>query len=208
MRDNPNMNDLEKTLHAVARFFDACRYGCRGNEGYRKSTDLEQMIACLEDLRNRQLIHSQSTSFLDLGCADGRVNILASYFVRISMGIELDEEILGEYAGRMTALKRLIEAQGLELPPDNIHLLSGSSLEARTHRTMYERTGTALEEVDLFYTYITLHDLFGEMIAQKARQGALYLVYGFNRVLPRYEGLELLVPDVGLQGIAALYRKI
>ncbi len=208
MKDNPTMSDLENTLHAVARFFDACRYGCRGNEGYRKSTDLEQMIACLEDLLDRQLIHPRSTSFLDLGCADGRVNILASYFVRASIGIELDEEILGEYPGRMTALKPLLEAQGLELPPDNIHLFAGSSLEARTHRAMHEGTGTALEEVDLFYTYITLHDLFGEMIAQKARKGALYLVYGFSRILPRYEGLELLVPDLGLQGIAALYRKV
>jgi hypothetical protein len=31
--------------------------------------------------------------------------------------------------------------------------------------------------------------------------------YGFNRILPKYQNLETLVPDLGLQSLAALYRK-
>jgi hypothetical protein len=45
------------------------------------------------------------------------------------------------------------------------------------------------------------------MIASSAKKGAHYLVYGFSRVLPRYEGLEVVIPDVASQSIAALYRK-
>ena len=37
--------------------------------------------------------------------------------------------------------------------------------------------------------------------------GALYLVYGFNRILPRYDHLQVVIPDLGSEGIAALYRK-
>ncbi len=62
-------------------------------------------------------------------------------------------------------------------------------------------------EIDLFYTYITLHDVFAEMITARGRPAAFYLVYGFNRVLPRYKSFEVVNPDVGAQGIAVLFRK-
>ncbi len=202
------MDAIKETLNTVARFFDTCRYGCQGNEGYRKSTDLHQMIACAEHLRARELIHPHATRFLDLGCADGRVNLLMSYFVKDSIGIEIDEEILSEYGPRKAALDRLLLKRRLEPFPENIHLFAGNSLEPETHERIRKQTGTALEDVDLFYTYITLHDVFGEMIAEKAGKGALYMVYGFSRILPRYDGLELLIPDVGSQGIVALYRKL
>jgi len=41
-------------------------------------------------------------------------------------------------------------------------------------------------------------------------RGTLALIagfYGFNRVLPKYQNLETLVPDLRSQSIAALYRK-
>ena len=56
-------------------------------------------------------------------------------------------------------------------------------------------------------TYITLHDLFAAKIAEKAKPKALYLVYGFSKILPRYQGLELFIPDVAAQGIVTLYGK-
>ena len=62
-------------------------------------------------------------------------------------------------------------------------------------------------QIDLFYTYITLHDLFGAKIAAEAKSKALYLVYGFNKILPHYQGLKLLIPDLASQGIVALYGR-
>ena len=48
---------------------------------------------------------------------------------------------------------------------------------------------------------------YAAKIAEEGKQKALYLVYGFNRILPRYQGLEILIPDVASQGIVSLYGK-
>ncbi len=201
------MNGKHEALRAIARFFHTIRYGYEGHEGYRKSTDLFKMIPCVEDLKNRGLLDPHTTSFLDLGCADGRVNLMMSYFVRNSIGIEIDEEILKEFEPRRAALNRFLKDQKLQPIPETVHLFSGDSLKPQTHEKMKQVSGVPLQEVDLFYTYIILHDLFGEMIAEKAKKGALYLVYGFSQILPSYEGMEILIPDVGSQGIATLYKK-
>jgi hypothetical protein len=183
-------NQLSQTLAFIADFYDGCKFGCEGVEGYRKSTDLQKFAHCILDLGDHGLLDPRHTSFVDLGCADGRVNVMMSYAVRKSIGIEIDAEILAEFA-----------------PPENIEVFHGSSLEEETYARISEKTGVLLGDIDFFYTYITLHDLFGEMIAQKAKPGALYMVYGFSKILPRYDGMELLLPDVGSQGIAALYKK-
>jgi hypothetical protein len=130
-----------------------------------------------------------------------------SYVVGKSIGIEVDGDILSEFRPRKEALLNELRKRNLILPPDNIALFQGSSLEAATYQRMVSDIGISLSEVDLFYTYITLHDLFAEKIAQEAKDGALYLVYGFNNVLPRYQGLRLVDPNVASQGIAALYVK-
>ncbi|MEE8620784.1 MAG: hypothetical protein V3T37_01900, partial [Syntrophobacteria bacterium] len=82
-----------------------------------------------------------------------------------------------------------------------------NSLETATYDLIESSIGVRFERIDLFYTYITLHDLFAAKIAEEGRQKALYLVYGFNRILPRYQGLEILIPDVASQGIVSLYSK-
>lgn len=203
--DNGNRR---RALELVAEYYDGRKFGCRGTEGYRKSTDLSILISCAEELTRTGYIHPEKTAFLDLGCADGRVNVLMSWFVRWSLGVELDPEILKEYASGKQALEELLSERGVdEHIPENIRLFAGSSLDVATHERMRRETGIALEDVDLFYTYITLHDLFGELVAEKAKVGALYLVYGFSRVLPSYDGLRLLIPDVAGQHIAALYVK-
>lgn len=200
-------SQLSQTLAFIADFYDSCKFGCEGVEGYRKSTDLQKFTHCILDLQHHGFLDPRRTTFVDLGCADGRVNVMVSYAVRRSIGIEIDSEILAEYSPMKSRLTSKLQEAGLASPPDNIAVFHGSSLEDETFARIFHETGAHLEDINFFYTYITLHDLFGEMIAQKAKPGALYLVYGFSKILPRYDGMELLRPDVGSQGIAALYRK-
>ena len=198
---------LTRTLALIGSYYDACKVGVQGHEGYRKSTDLEKLAACVRSLAAKGLIGPDRTVFTDLGCADGRVNVMMSYFVRRSIGIEIDPDILSEYEPRKKALLEQIGQANLEPPPENISLFRGSSLDASIYPHILEATGVRFGDMDLFYTYITLHDLFAGKIRRDAKDGALYLVYGFHRVLPSYPGLEVLIPDVAGQGIAALYVK-
>jgi hypothetical protein len=69
------------------------------------------------------------------------------------------------------------------------------------------QVGISFADLDLFDTTITLHEVFAARIAAEAKPGALYLVYGFNRILPRYDHLQVVIPDLGSEGSAALYRK-
>jgi len=202
-----NDSRLTRTLSLIGSFYDVCKAGYQGHEGYRKSTDLEKFADCVKELVAKGLIDPERTIFADLGCADGRVNVLMSYFVKQSIGIEIDPDILAEYEPRKKALLQRIAQAGLETPPDNICLFEGSSLAPSVYPGIYRETGVRFADVDLFYTYITLHEVFAEKIRQDAKEGALYLVYGFHRVLPAYPGLELLIPDVGGQQIASLFVK-
>ena len=198
---------LRRTVDLVARYYDSCKVGHVGHEGYRKSTVLVKFARCIDELVALGYIEPQHTTFLDLGCADGRVNVLMSYFVKRSVGIEIDPEILAEFSPRKGELTHRIRRTNLIQPPDNITLFNGNSLEAATHEHIENTINVRFEEIDLFYTYITLHDLFAAKIAEEAKPKALYLVYGFSKILPRYQGLELLIPDVASQGIVALYGK-
>jgi hypothetical protein len=178
-----------------------------GHEGYRKSTDLAKFGKCIDELVALGYIEPQHTTFLDLGCADGRVNVLMSYFVKRSVGIEIDPEILAEFIPRKKELTHRLQTENLIQPSDNISLFNDNSLEAATYEHIENTINVRFEEIDLFYTYITLHDLFAAKIAEEAKTKALYLVYGFSKILPRYQGLDLLIPDVSSQGIVALYGK-
>jgi SAM-dependent methyltransferase len=198
---------LSKTVDFIARYYDSCKVGYVGHEGYRKSTDLYKFGKCIDELVALGYIEPQHTTFLDLGCADGRVNVLMSYFVKRSVGIEIDPEILAEFSPRKKELTHRLQSENLIQSPDNIFLFNGNSLEAATYERIENTINVRFEEIDLFYTYITLHDLFAAKIAEEAKPKALYLVYGFSKILPRYQGLKLLIPDVASQGILALYGK-
>lgn len=198
---------LDRTVRLISDYFDGCKVGCAGAKGFRKTTDLSTLAACIRELAAGGVVGGGRTVFLDLGCGDGRVNLLMSYFVRLSLGVEIDAEILSEYGQRREELLAVLRREGALPPPDNIFLFRASSLEDRTFEQVRARTGASFEDVDLFYTYITLHDVFAERIAEHGRPGAFYLVYGFNRVLPRYEAFDLVNPDVAARGIAALFRK-
>jgi SAM-dependent methyltransferase len=198
---------LKQTVACIADYYNGCKVGYVGHEGYRKSTDLAKFARCIDELVRLGFIDSDHTLFLDLGCADGRVNMLMSYFVKRSVGIEIDPEILAEFSPRKEELTHRLQSQNLNQPPDNLFLFNGNSLEAATYERIENTINVRFEQIDLFYTYITLHDLFGAKIAEEAKPKALYLVYGFSNILPRYQGLELLIPDVASQGILALYGK-
>jgi SAM-dependent methyltransferase len=200
---------LKQTVACIADYYDSNKVGYVGHEGYRKSTDLAKFCKCIDKLialgyiepqhttfldLGCGYIEPQHTTFLDLGCADGRVNVLMSYFVKSSVGIEIDPEILAEYRQRKKELTLELQHENLLQPPDNISLFKGNSLETATYDLIENSIGVRFEKIDLFYTYITLHDLFAAKIAEEGKQKALYLVYGFNRILPRYQGLEILIP--------------
>jgi SAM-dependent methyltransferase len=198
---------LRKTVDFIARYYDHCKFGYVGHEGYRKSTDLVKFARCVDEMVGLGFIDPKRAFFLDFGCGDGRVNLLMSYFVKRSVGIEIDPEILAEYGQRKRELTLRLQNNNLMQPPDNIRLYQGNSLEAATYKEIESSINLRFEEIDLFYTYITLHDLFAAKIAEEAKTKALYLVYGFSKILPSYQGLEILIPDVAAQGIMALYGK-
>jgi hypothetical protein len=168
---------LRKTISAVAAFCDRKKVGDSGFLGFRRSTDLTKLCCCLDRMIDRGLIVPGKSRFLDLGCADGRVNVLLSYL------------------------------DNLPLPPPNIFLFHGDSMDESLHETISAKTGASFEEFDLFYTYLTMQEEFAELIARKAQPGSLFMVYGLDAILPPFKGLNLLTPERAMEGILALYQK-
>ena len=199
---------LGKTLSEVARFYDRRKVGEVGSLGFRRSTDLTKLLACLDPLTAKGvLVHGESV-FLDMGCADGRVNILFSYLAKKSIGIELDEWTLEEYLPNKTMLEAELERNHLLLPPDNILLFQGNAMERSLYESVRKEAGIAFEEVDIFYTYLSMQEEFAGLIADKARKGAVFMVYGLEKIMPKHKGLNLLTPETPLKGALALYQKI
>lgn len=199
--------DTERTLKAVAEFFNTIKIGYTGHSGYRKTTDLYVLLEACRDLLKEGILNPQKTAFLDLGCGDGRVNLFMSYLTHWSIGIELEDFIYDECPLRKAELENFLKEQNCLPLRSNILILNGDSLNPETYNIVFKNTSITLKDIDIFYTYITLHDAFAEFIAREARWGSFYMVYGFNAIIPRYEGLTLVNPDVGNQGLIALYRK-
>ncbi len=200
-------DDLKRTLLRVAQFYDQRKVSHTGYLGFRQSSDLTRLVACVDYLIKGLLLIPQQSLFLDMGCADGRVNVLLSYVVKQSVGIEVHDWILDEYAPLRERLECTLREHHLQCPPHNISLLHGDTLDEAIHETITERTGASFEEFDLFYTYLTMYEEFAELIAQKAKRGAVFMIYGLERVLPKLNGLQLLTPGKLIQGIIALYQK-
>jgi hypothetical protein len=59
---------LKKTLLKVARFYDQNKVGDGGPLGFRRSSDMMTLMACLEHLMDKKIIDPDTTNFLDLGC--------------------------------------------------------------------------------------------------------------------------------------------
>jgi len=200
-------NDIKKSLLRVSSFYDRKKVGDLGPLGFRRSTDLNRLTACIDALIDQDILVPGRSMFLDMGCADGRVNVLFSYLVKRSIGIELDEWTLDEHTSLKIDLETVLKKDNLPLPPDNISLFHGDSMDQELYDSIEKQTGVGFEEFDLFYTYLIMQEEFAELIAQKARKGAIFMVYGMERIMPEFRGLRRLTIERPLQGILALYEK-
>ena len=198
---------LKKTLFRVAKFYDQRKVGDVGPLGFRRSTDMMTIMACLERLLDEKIITPNETMFLDLGCADGRVNVFLSYLVRMSVGIELDEWTFDEYGPLKLQFEEALKQKGLLLPPENISIFHGDAMDERIHQAIKRETGVRFEDFDLFYTYLVMHEEFAELIEKKAKRGSVFIVYGLNKIMPTYNGFSLLKHISPMEGILAIYRK-
>ena len=196
----------KKALEAVAEFYDTRKVGDVGPLGFRRSSDLHTLLSCMYRLGHNGLLHP-SCSFLDMGCGDGRVNVLMSYFATVSVGIELDEWTLDDFAPLKGQLDAILQSRNLPLPPPNIHLFHGDACDEKLHTRIERQVGIGFGDFDFFYTYLVMHEEFSRIISRKAQPGAIFMVYGVSNVLPRYHGLELIEELSPLEGILGLYRK-
>lgn len=182
----------KKSLLKIAEFFDAQKVGDVGPLGFRRSTDLAKLLACASRLIAEKVILPGRSAFLDLGCADGRVNLFFSYLARISVGVELDEWTLDEYDQLRPELVKTLETAGMAPPNENVFLFHGDAVDEVVHDRIEHDTGLGLGDFDLFYTYLIMHEEFAQMLAEKARKGAIYMVYGLHKIMPRYPGFRLM----------------
>jgi len=199
---------LKKSLAEVAAFYDARKVGDVGPLGFRRSSDMATLLACVDRLVSEGLLEPGVTTFLDLGCGDGRVNLLFSFLVRRSVGIEIDEWTLDEYDDTLPILRKRLGDSGLPTPPDNISLFCGDSTDERIHQDIFKQTGLAIDRFDLFYTYLIMHHEFAALLNEKARKGAVFMVYGLQKILPHYDGFRHLDGLSPMEGILALYQKL
>ncbi len=199
--------NTKKSLKRIARFFDARQVGDVGPLGFRRSTHLLTLLACTERLIAEGIIMPGRSTFLDLGCADGRVNLFYGSLMRYSVGVELDEWTLDEYEPLKDELLETLNAAGRGIPEDNVHLFFGDAMDEKVHDRILRKTGLGIADFDLFYTYLIMHEEFAQMLAKKAKAGAIYMVYGLHRIMPRYEGFQLMKNLSPLEGVLAIYKK-
>ena len=198
---------LEETLQQVVEFYDRRKVGEAGHLGFRRSSDLSKVLACLKTMMEQGHFEPGINHFLDMGCADGRVNVLLSYLAKTSVGVEFDEWTLDDYRPLREELNALIAERGLVPPRRNVFLFHGDSTDESLHDRIEREAGLRFDQFDLFYTYLTMQAEFAELIVRKAKPGALYMVYGLEKIIPRLPGLRLLTPEHPFGGIIALYQK-
>ncbi|MFH1242148.1 MAG: hypothetical protein V1689_07270 [Pseudomonadota bacterium] len=198
---------LRETLREVARFYDERKVGDVGALGFRRSTDLTTLLACLGHMLGEGIVRKDESLFLDLGCGDGRVNLFMGYMVKTSVGIETDGWTLEEYGPLRSELEQVLDKDGLLSPPGNVFLYEGDSKDESVYDRITRETGIGFDDFDLFYTYLVMHQEFAQLIAESAKKGAIFMVYGLHRILPQYEGLSLLSHISPLERILALYQK-
>ena len=201
--DGSTRNSLKK----VADFFDARQVGDVGPLGFRRSTNLGTLLACTERLVAENIIRPGRSAFLDLGCADGRVNLFFSYLARFSVGVELDDWTLDEYDPLRKELVETLKTSEMVLPRENVHLFHGDARDEAVHDRIVQETSMEIADFDLFYTYLIMHEEFARMLSEKAKKGAIYMVYGLHKILPRYEGFRLMKELSPMEGVLALYEK-
>ena len=83
----------------------------------------------------------------------------------------------------------------------------GKGMKLMLSGLIARETGTEFQDFDIFYTYLVMHEEFAGLIAEKAKKGSVFMVYGLHKILPAYQGLRLLDPISPMEGILAVYRK-
>ncbi len=198
--------EILRSIRAVSDFYDARKKENIGALGFRRASTLSRLISLIPFLMERKLLIPGESLFFDLGCGDGRVNVFFSYLVRLSVGAETDEWTLDEYQEMRPELDLYLNRNGLMLPPENIHLFSGDSTSKKTHGLIKTRTGASFEDFDIFYTYLTMYEEFGAIISERAKPGAVFIVYGMENIIPRLDGLSILTQNP-IERILAIYQK-
>jgi len=198
----------EQTLLQVVEFYDRRKVGDVGHLGFRRSSDLSKVLSCLKTMIGQGLFVPADALFLDMGCGDGRVNVLLSYLANKSIGIELDEWTLDDSWPLRQELDSLLAERGLLLLRKNIFLYHGDSMDESLHDRIHQETGVRFDQFDLYYTYLTMQEEFADLILRKAKPGAVFMVYGLEKIIPRFAGLRLLTAERPLEGIIALYQKV
>lgn len=199
--------ELVATLEAVARFYDARAVGHLGPEGYRRTTPLADLLAGLPRLIELGVLESGVSTWLDSGCGDGRVSRLVSYLVRASIGIELEDWILSEQAELAAELQGVLAQGGHLALPENVSFLCGDALAGETHAEMAKETGLAVGEIDVFYTFLCLHQEIAGLMVERARDGAHLVVYGLDLIVPELPGLVRVEAEDLLARRLVVYRK-
>ena len=198
---------IKNSLIKLSQFFDARRVGDVGPLGFRRSTNLTTLLACAERLIAENIIIPGQSAFLDMGCADGRVNLFFSYLMRVSVGVELDEWTLDEYDPLRRELLETLKTAGISPPNENVYLFQGDATDETVHGQIIHETGLDLADFDFFYTYLIMNEEFAHMLAEKAKKGAVYMVYGLHKIMPRYPGFRLMRELSPMEGVLALYEK-
>ncbi|MBT3257791.1 MAG: hypothetical protein HN366_15225 [Deltaproteobacteria bacterium] len=198
---------IKNSLIKLSQFFDARRVGDVGPLGFRRSTNLTTLLACAERLIAENIIIPGQSAFLDMGCADGRVNLFFSYLMRVSVGVELDEWTLDEYDPLRRELLETLKTAGISPPNENVYLFQGDATDETVHGQIIHETGLDLADFDFFYTYLIMNEEFAHMLAEKAKKGAVYMVYGLHKIMPRYPGFRLMKELSPMEGVLALYEK-
>jgi hypothetical protein len=199
---------LQRALEQTASYYDARKVGDVGALGFRRSTPLAQLLKNLPGLIENRLLVPGVTRFLDMGCADGRVNVFLSFLVQLSVGVEVDEWTLDEYEPLKQGLEEELTAKGLALPPENIHLFHGDTLERATGERILEKTGHGLDSFHIYYTYITMYNEFAELLRDHARPGSIFMIYGFDVILPKLQDFLFLERVSSVKSKLAIYRKV
>jgi hypothetical protein len=200
--------NIKKSIWKVAAYYDGKKVDDTGPLGFRRTSDLSRLSACLDELIMRDILVPGESLFLDMGCGDGRVNVLFSYFVKMSVGIEQDEWTLEEYIPLKKELESELKRDNQLFPPDNIFLFHGDSMNGEIHESICLKTGAGFSDFDVYYTYLTMYEEFADLIIRKGKKGAIFMIYGLDSIMPGLDGYELLTGDMPMQGILAVYRKI
>ena len=80
-------------------------------------------------------------------------------------------------------------------------------MDARLQKRLTQSIGLTFRDFDVFYTYLIMQEEFSQLIIHKAKPGALFLVYGLDRIMQQFDGFKLLTTGRSLEGILAIYRK-